>query len=322
MKMPGELEERTKVGRVAPRATRFGYLTNGARGAPRPAAHRFKLILALAGALSGRASELPPVSNVALQAEISGDQLLLSWREGRPTFQLQGKANISDDWSNIGVPLEGNSTSVLLQGDQKFFRIVQDYTARYEVVFNATWSRATHPDDFPSAAHWSGLVGGVHSSAVHFWREGETASEGIRLMAERGRQADLLGEVNAAISAGTADFTLAGGGIGTSPGTVSLRFPQPMRRDYPLVTLCSMIAPSPDWFVAVDSLNLIESGEWIPEKTVTLFGYDAGTDSGVTFTSPDLVTTPRGVVTKFAGFPALVNGAIVPFGTFTFIRLE
>jgi hypothetical protein len=262
------------------------------------------------------------LSELALRAEISNNQLLLSWSEGRPTFQLQGKANIADTWVTIGDPTETNSMALPLQGSQRFFRVVQDYTARYQVVFNASWSRETHPEEFPASAHWSALVGGVHNSAVHFWRAGETASEGIRLMAERGRQSNLLEEVNAAISAGTADFTLAGGGIGVSPGSVSLTFPQSMRRDFPLVTLCSMVAPSPDWFVAVDSLSLIENGEWAKEKTATLFGYDAGTDSGATFTSPDIVTVPRGVVTRFTGFPALVNGEIVPFGTFTFTRLD
>src|SRR5689334_10088888 len=53
--------------------------------------------------LSGKGA---PVSEVALQAKISGDQLLLSWSEGRPTFQLQGKANLADKWNNIGTPLD------------------------------------------------------------------------------------------------------------------------------------------------------------------------------------------------------------------------
>lgn len=263
-----------------------------------------------------------PLAEIALRAEVSGNELLLSWSDGRPTFQLQGKTSLTDSWANIGSPTETNSVALPLQGGQKFFRVIQDYTARYQVVFYASWSRETHPDDFPANAHWSGLVGGVHNSSVHFWRAGETASEGIRLMADRGRQSNLQDEVTAAISAGTADFTLAGGGIGVSPGSVSLTFPRAMRRDYPLVTLCSMVAPSPDWFVAVDSLSLIENGEWVEEKAATLYGYDAGTDSGVTFTSPDLVTTPREVVTRFTGFPALVNGEVVPFGTFTFTRLD
>ena len=260
--------------------------------------------------------------DLALQGQLSNNQLLLSWNPGRPTYQVQSKDRIEDNWVNVGQPMTDSSATLPVQSERRFFRVVQDYTARYQVVFDATWSRITHPDDFPSGAHWSALVGGVHNSAAHFWRDGERASEGIRLMAERGRQADLLAEVNAAISAGTADFTLAGGGIGTSPGSVTLEFPQPMRRDHPLVTLCSMIAPSPDWFVAVDSLSLIENGEWVSEKTATLYGYDAGSDSGVSFSSPDLVTAPRGVVTRFTDFPALVNGEIVPFGTFTFTRLN
>jgi hypothetical protein len=95
-----------------------------------------------------------------------------------------------------------------------------------------------------------------------------------------------------------------------------------MRRDFPLVTLCSMIAPSPDWFVGVDSLSLIEDGKWVSNKVVILYGHDAGTDSGASYTSPDQITVPRGIVTRFMGFPALVNGVILPFGTFTFMRLD
>ena len=141
-------------------------------------------------------------------------------------------------------------------------------------------------------------------------------------MAELGQKATLLNEIAPAITNGTALFQLSGGGISPSPGSVSLTFPQPMTRDYPLVTLVSMIAPSPDWFVGVDSLNLIENGEWVTNRIVTLYGRDAGTDSGVTFTSPDQVTVPRGVVTAFTEFPALQDGVIVPFGMFTFTRLD
>ncbi len=55
---------------------------------------------------------------------------------------------------------------------------------------------------------------------------------------------------------------------------------------------------------------------------VTLYGKDTGTESGVSYTSPDQVTVPRGVVTQFTGFPAIQNGVIVPFGHFTFTRLD
>ena len=132
----------------------------------------------------------------------------------------------------------------------------------------------------------------------------------------------MLNEIAPAIANGTAHLQLAGGGIGTSPGSVSLTFPQPMRRDHPLVTLVSMIAPSPDWFVGVESLNLIEDAGLVTNKVVTLYGMDAGTDSGASYASPDQVTAPRGGITEFTGFPALVNGVIVPFGNYTFTRSD
>jgi hypothetical protein len=254
---------------------------------------------------------------------VNGNQAVLTWTNGRPGYQVQMRSNLTQNWVNLGPPTNATTVAITLTGQQAFFRVVQDYIARYQVLFNATWSQQTHPTNFPvSSAHWSGLVGGAHNDQVHFWREGETASEGIRMMAELGSQPRLLSEVRAAITNGTAHFTLAGGGINPAPGNRLLVFPQPMQRDYSLVTLCSMIAPSPDWFVGVDSLNLIEAGQWVTNKTVTLYGFDAGTDSGATYTSADQVTTPRGVVTRFTGFPALVNGVIVPFGTFTFTRLD
>lgn len=249
-------------------------------------------------------------------------QLVLNWTGGRGNYQVQTAGNVSGAWSNLGAPTNASMASIPVVSGQAFFRVVSDYTAQYQVVFNSTWSQLTLPANWPANAHFSGLVGGTHDGTVHFWRDGETASEGIRLMAELGQKTTLLNEIVPAMENGTAHFQLSGGGISQSPGSVSLTFPQPMTRDYPLVTLVSMIAPSPDWFVGVDSLSLIEDGQWITNKTVTLYGRDAGTDSGPSFTSPDQVTVPRGVVTAFTGFPALQDGVVVPFGTFIFTRLD
>jgi hypothetical protein len=275
----------------------------------------------LAFASSARSSEAVLSPNIT-GINIANDQVMLTWTNGRPTYQVQTRSTLDASWVNVGAPTGDNFAAIPITGAQGFFRVVSDFTARYQVVFDATWSQATHSADWPANALWSGLVGGTHNGDVHFFRLGETASEGIRLMAERGQQAPLVAEIAPAITNGTAHLQLAGGGIGRSPGSVSLTFPQAMRRDYPLVTLVSMIAPSPDWFVGVDSLSLIEDGQWVTNKVVTLYGMDAGTDSGPTYASPDEVTVPRGVVTQFTGFPALVNGEIVPFGTFTFTRLD
>lgn len=192
-------------------------------------------------------------------------------------------------------------------------------TARYRVTFEATWDATTHPTDFPPNPHFSGLVGGTHRSTVSFWQAGGLATEGIRLMAERGRQSPLDIEVDAAIRAGQAQHLLVGSDVPSSPGSTSLDFEVSV--DYPQVTLVTMVAPSPDWFVGVSGLNLLESGDWA-DRTVDLFPWDAGTDSGVSYRSADRVTAPPQAIARLTGAPVAVGGTVPPMGRFVFRRLS
>ena len=190
--------------------------------------------------------------------------------------------------------------------------------ADYTVTFDSTWSRATHPQDFPAQPHFSGLIGATHGDDVRFWEMGETASDGIKAMAERGSKTPLDEETRGARAAGTAGRLLSGGGIGRSPGTVSLDFR--IQSDAPLVTLVSMVAPSPDWFVGVSALSLVQNGAWVDELKVDLFAHDAGTDSGTTYAAPDEPSTPRMPIRPIRGRPLAVNGYAAPMGTFTFTK--
>lgn len=251
-----------------------------------------------------------------------GADVVFNWTGGRPSYQLQRLDPTLGTWVNVGTPTNANSATVAFTDSTAFFRVIGDYTARFEVTFDSTWSAQTHPGAWPAGAHWSGPVGGVHNDRVHFWAEDETASEGIRLMAERGQQATLVSEIQAVVPSGKALFTMTATGL-NSPAQRIITFPRATTRDFPLLTLCSMVAPSPDWFVGVNGLSLVgPDGEWIAEQTVALHGYDAGTDSGATFTSPDLATQPRSVVKRFTDYPELIDGELVPFGTFTIRRIE
>lgn len=190
-------------------------------------------------------------------------------------------------------------------------------TARYTVRFDATWSAESHPVDFPENAHFSPLIGGTHDGRVRFWRQGELASPGIQAMAEAGQVSPLNDEVRAAIAAGQADQVLEGGNP-DSPGSASFSFTA--RQEFPLVTLVTMVAPSPDWFVGVDSLPLLENGEWVEEREVRLVAWDAGTDSGGTFRTPNQPTSPHRRVTHITTGP-LGQGARY-LGTYTFTRTD
>jgi hypothetical protein len=192
-------------------------------------------------------------------------------------------------------------------------------TARYRVSFDSTWSATTHPQDFPSTAHFSGLIGGTHKAAVTFWEPGALSTVGIQSMAERGSKAQLQEEVERAIGAGAARLVLSGGNLAVSPASTSMEFE--MTKDFPLVTLVTMVAPSPDWFVGVEGLALFEAGAWKDDVRVELFAYDAGTDSGVTFSSRDEETRPHAPIARITGFPFLNGPTVGPLGTFRFERI-
>ncbi|UYV13302.1 MAG: spondin domain-containing protein [Phycisphaera sp.] len=182
-------------------------------------------------------------------------------------------------------------------------------TATYRVTFDATWSAATHPTAFPPSPHFSGLVGATHSDGATLWQSGELASTGIERMAETGSKSVLLSEIGAMEDDGFIGATLSGGGIGLSPGRVALTFET--SSDYPLLSLVSMIAPSPDWFVGTQSLSLRDDDGWIQTIEFELWPYDSGTDSGVSYTSPNFDTNPAEPIANisdvfpFTGTPAL-----------------
>ncbi len=144
---------------------------------------------------------------------------------------------------------------------------------------------------------------------------GGLATVGIERMAELGSTTNLRGEVQTAINAGSAFSVISGGGTG-SPGTARASFT--IAKSHPLVTLVTMIAPSPDWFVGVDGLELRRHGRWLDMVAVDLDPYDAGTDSGPNFTSANNDTNPQDPISVITGFP-FTNTP--PLGTFTFQRV-
>ena len=190
-------------------------------------------------------------------------------------------------------------------------------TAAYTVTFDSTWSAATHPTAFPGGAHFSGLVGGTHDDSVHFWTMGGLSSPGMESMAEFGGTFQLSNEVSTAVTAGSAGQVITGGVIFSSPGSANASFT--VSQDHSLATLVTMIAPSPDWFVGVDGLDLLVDGNWVDELIIPLAAYDAGTDNGTSFTSPDSNTQPQQPISVITGFP-FASG--VPLGTFTFTRTD
>ena len=194
---------------------------------------------------------------------------------------------------------------------------VASTTATYRVVFESTWSASTHPTNFPGGAHLSPLIGAVHNGGVTFWEADGTATPGIESMAETGGTGTLTAEIQAQIP-GAALAVINGSGI-RSPGSTTIQAIT-LREDFPLITLVTMIAPSPDWFVGVSGLSLRDTdGNWIGEFEVVLYPYDAGTDSGPDYASANDDTQPREPIHSLRGERPFSDE---PIGTFTFTRTD
>ena len=194
-------------------------------------------------------------------------------------------------------------------------------TAEYKLTFKSTWTSTTHPDNYPDGPHFSPLIGATHNSSVTFWSSGSTASDGIESMAETGGTTKFRSEISQAISASNAGAIISGSGLGRPPTSTSTTFT--VTASFPLVTVTSMLAPSPDWFVGVSGLDLSDgNNNWKSREEVTLYVYDAGSDSGTDYTSANDNTNPKENIRRINESPFLVNGSVTPVGTFVFELLS
>ena len=191
--------------------------------------------------------------------------------------------------------------------------------ARYTMIFDATWSAATHPQDFPWRAHFTGPIGATHDSNYRLFGPGGTATEGLRRVAESGKDSPLDQEIGQAIKDGSAGALIVGDTLFQLPGQTSVEFAIDER--HPLVSLVTMIAPSPDWFAGVADVSLRNGGQWVAEKSISVYAWDAGTDSGTTYRAADAVTQPRGKVALSDAPYFRKDGQPLPVGTFTFKRV-
>ncbi|XP_073198938.1 spondin-2 isoform X3 [Lepidochelys kempii] len=189
-------------------------------------------------------------------------------------------------------------TSCLPVGDDSV--CTAEEVAKYSILFVGKWSQAAFPKQYPlyrPPAQWSSLLGVTHSSDYNMWKKDEYASNGVRDFAEKGEAWTLMKEIEAAgekIQSVHGIFSAPAISSGTGQTFTELE----AHSRHSLVSFIVRIVPSPDWFVGVDSLNLCEGDHWKEQETVELFPYDAGTDSGFTFSSPNFATIPQDTVTE------------------------
>ena len=191
-------------------------------------------------------------------------------------------------------------------------------SARYLVHFQSTWSASSHPIDFPTNPALL-TAGGYHPRCddLVLVPLGRSPAPGWKRWPSGARHHLSIWSSRRQSLPGHASEVLIGPNLRPSPGSRTMELE--VTRDHPLVTLVTMLAPSPDWFVGVSGLSLLDGNDWVDTRIVTLFAYDAGTDSGVTYTSTNANTNPPQPIHLAAEGP--FSGG-QPVGTFTFVRQQ
>ena len=166
-------------------------------------------------------------------------------------------------------------------------------TARYTVSFTSVWNSTDH-GTLPGNAHWSDLVGMTHNSNVKLWELGELASVGIENVAENGVNTNLNMEVNMAIANNNADQWLQEGFSPFAAISSATIMDILVSEDFPLLSVVSMVAPSPDWFIGIDSFSFLDgSNNWKDSVTIDMFVYDAGTEEGSGYSTSNAASSPH-----------------------------
>lgn len=188
----------------------------------------------------------------------------------------------------------------------------------YTVIIKSTWTRTTHPYQYPSGAHFSGMIGASHNAKYSIFAVGRRPTRGLERLSEEGKHSPLNDEIKAAIGQGNALEEFESGGLKNFKDSMVAT----VRVDpaHPLVDVVNMVAPSPDWFTGATNVNLIENGAWVARRTLTLPAYDSGGDNGTTYNAPDRDANPKKPTTRAATRHFVINGRVKPVATVTFVR--
>lgn len=165
-------------------------------------------------------------------------------------------------------------------------------TATYKITFRYQWTRARHPDAYPSFAHFSPLVAASHSPGYCMWKPYGFATRGVEDVAETGSTFRIDGELNEHLGRNVYDFAVDN--VVTSDGseTVSVTIDVDGKRS--LVSAISMIAPSPDWITGFYNIDVCDqtTGVFMKSLTGKLGAWDAGTEDGTNFSISNSATDP------------------------------
>jgi len=158
------------------------------------------------------------------------------------------------------------------------------------------------------------------------WRNGEMASAGVELVAETGGTTTLKAEINAQITAKKAWKLILPGGSQLGPEAKRTGINVQVTSNFSKVSIITMLAPSSDWFIGIDSVDLCDNGTWRESMNDTMLPpWDAGTAEGTSFSLSNTDTNPQVNISQITNNTAgAFNGPnpIPSLGEFRFVKTD
>lgn len=195
---------------------------------------------------------------------------------------------------------------------------------KYRVELVSLWTKDSFPFEYPDTSlihkpHFSGLIGAAHAPSFHLFTEGTAPSPGLERLSEQGKHDPLDEEIKGHVAAGHALSLVESDPLKDFATSVTAELPADSAHSR--ASLVAMIAPSPDWFLAVTDVDLMENGAWVASRTVDAYAWDSGGDDGTTFLADDVDTQPKKPTTRNLSRHFLKDGQPLPVARITFTKM-
>lgn len=191
---------------------------------------------------------------------------------------------------------------------------------QYQVELQLDWTKETHPKDYPKGGYFTKFIGVTHTKKGGLWKNGGATSKGLLDVIKEGKLGEVKKEMKKQREKDRVNDIFEMEDVTRFPRVIGTKFKT--SRDRPYVTLAAGIIPSPDWFIGVSSVRLLDKDIWLKEKEVIIYAYDAGTHEGTTYKSKTKKSKNISKIMRIEMEPFIVERNIVPVGKAIFRLIE
>lgn len=184
----------------------------------------------------------------------------------------------------------------------------------FKVSIEGFWSEATHPQDYPGNARFGKIVGISHRNENVLFKKGSKAASWMQSYFEDENTTAFASYFADYKDGDRVDAVIVADGFGA---TKESSFEFVTDGKHHKVSLLMQLSPAPDWFVAINNveLNALASGGYVVYVVNT---WDAGLYSGTTYTGKGGATNEN-IATKVDAPLNYPDGGVNKFAT---IRIQ